>query len=180
MKKKVLALLAPGFEEIEAITVVDILRRAGIEVLIIGLIEGPIKGSRGIQILADLLIDQAVGMPFDMVFLPGGMEGVNRLGQDHRVKQIIETAIKEKIWIAAICAAPSLLTNALAGKKATSHPSVQSLMNGVDYQEARVVVDSHFVTSRSPGTAMEFAFELVRQLAGEERVRAVHYGVMAI
>ncbi len=179
MKKKVWVLLAPGFEEIESITVVDILRRAGIEVVIVGIVDGPIQGSRGVRLLADISIDHVVGETFDMVVLPGGKEGVDRLARDQRVQQILEEAMRGKKSIAAICAAPSLLTGYLAGKKAPSHPSVQSWMTGVEYSEERVVVEDCFVTSRSPGTAMEFAFQLVRLLVGEERVRAVNEGVMA-
>ena len=179
MKKKAWIFLAPGFEEIEAITVVNILRRAGIEAVTIGLIDGPIKGSRGVSILADCSIDQLGEAPCDMIILPGGSEGTDCLRNDKRVQERIHEAVEKKRWVAAICAAPSLLTDYLLGKKATSHPSVQSLMSGVDYQKGRVVIDDYFITSRAPGTAMEFAFELVRILAGEERVKAVNSGVMA-
>jgi 4-methyl-5(b-hydroxyethyl)-thiazole monophosphate biosynthesis len=178
MKKKVCVFLAPGFEEIEAITVVDILRRAGIEVVMVGLSEGPIKGSRGILVLADQTIDQAINLSFDMIVLPGGMEGVQHLGADKRILQIIEKAMEDKKPVAAICAAPLLLAPYLSGKKATSHPSVRTHIKG-SYSEERVVVDGTIVTSRSPGTAMEFAFELVRQLAGPERARIVNEGVLA-
>ncbi len=179
MKKKVLILLAPGFEEIESITVVDILRRAGIEVVMGGVVEGVIEGSRGVRLLADRSIDNVSGSDFDMIVLPGGAKGCEHLGKDERVKKILEEAVQKQKSIAAICAAPTLLTGYLAGKKATSHPSVKPLMKNVDYSENRVVVEDCFVTSRSPGTAMEFAFQLVRLLAGEERVRAVNDGVMA-
>ena len=179
MKKQVLVLLAPGFEEIEAITVVDILRRAGINVVIVGTGEGPIEGSRGVRLLADVSIDQVSGRAFDMVVLPGGSEGTENLGKDERVKRLLEEAIKSEKFVAAICAAPSLLTGFMVGRKATSHPCVKSMMQGVTYTEERVCVDGRFITSRSPGTAMEFAFELVSQLAGVERVRAVNEGVLA-
>ncbi len=184
MKKQVLVLLAPGFEEIEAITVVNIFRRAGINVVMAGTVEGPIEGARGVRVLADISIDQVGAGPracpaFDMVVLPGGMGGTENLGKDTRVRQVLKEAIANDKFVAAICAAPSLLTGYLAGKKATSHPCVKSMMDGVAYSEERVCVDGKFITSRSPGTAMEFAFELIRQLAGEERVRAVNDGVMA-
>ncbi|MEK7702391.1 MAG: DJ-1 family glyoxalase III [Nitrospirota bacterium] len=177
MKKKVLMLLAPGFEEIEAVTVVDILRRAGIEVIIGGTIEAPIIGSRGVRLLADRSLDQVKNMTFDMIVLPGGGEGVENLGKDGRVKQILDEAVHKGIFIGAICAAPSLLANALAGRKATSHPCVKSEMQGVVYQEDPVVVDGQFITSRSPATAMEFALALVSQLCGEERVRVIRKNV---
>ncbi len=179
MKKKVCVLLTPGFEEIESVTVVDILRRAGIDAIMAGTIEGPIEGSRGVRLLADCSLDQIKDQTFDMIVLPGGAQGTENLRKDERVQHLLEKAIKEEKPIGAICAAPSLLTAFLSGRKATSHPSVRPLMQNVNYSEERVVVDGPFVTSRSPGTAMEFAFALVRLLAGEERVRAVNAGVMA-
>lgn len=179
MKKKALVFLAPGFEEIEAVTVIDILRRAGIAVEMVGVIAGPIKGSRGISVLTDLTVDEWTGPEYDMLVFPGGWEGTMCLKNDKRIQQILEDAVKRKKGVAAICAAPLLLTDYLAGKNATSHPSVRASMSGVHYREENVVTDGFFVTSRAPGTAMAFAFELVRILAGEERVRAVNAGVMA-
>jgi 4-methyl-5(b-hydroxyethyl)-thiazole monophosphate biosynthesis len=180
MKKKVLVFLAPGFEEIETVTVVDILRRAGVEVVIGGTIEVPIKGSRGVYLLADTSLDQAQNETWDMIVIPGGGEGVEHLGKDKRFVRILNDAVKKEIFIGAICAGPSLIAHALSGKKATSHPCVKSEMQGVNYQEARVVVDGRFITSRAPGTAMEFAFELVSQLCGKERVLVVNKGVEAL
>ena len=179
MKKKVGVFLAPGFEEIETITVVDILRRAGIDALLVGTVMEPIEGSRGVRVVPDMSIDQFDQTTCDMIVLPGGMEGTKNLKKNPRVMQALEDAIREKKWISAICAAPSLITHHLAGKRATSHPCISPLMSGTDYQDESVVIDDRFITSRSPGTAMRFAFALVRVLAGEERVRAVNEGVMA-
>lgn len=179
--KRVVVLLAPGFEEIESVTVIDILRRAGIDVTTAGTVSGPIEGSRKVRILADVSIDQVAGGEFDMIILPGGQPGTNNLSKDERVKKILEEAASKERYISAICAAPSLLASNgfLTGKKATSHPSVRSLMGGVIYSEARVVVDGRWVTSRSPGTAMEFAFQLVTLLLGEEKAKEMNQGVMA-
>lgn len=179
--KKVVVLLAPGFEEIEAVTVIDILRRAGAEVITAGTVEGPIEGSRKIRLLADVSIGRIAGGEFDMVVLPGGQPGTDNLGRDERVKKILREAVSEEKYISAICAAPSLLASNgfLSGRKATSHPSVRRLMEGVAYSDARVVVDGRWVTSRSPGTAMEFAFQLVALLSGEEKAKEVNEGVMA-
>ncbi|TAK02250.1 MAG: DJ-1/PfpI family protein [Candidatus Manganitrophaceae bacterium] len=179
--KRVLILLAPGFEEIEAVTVIDILRRAGVEVIAAGTVEGPIEGARKVKVLADLSIDRVTGSDYDLIVLPGGQPGTDHLAKDERVRRILNEAAAKERHIAAICAAPSILAAAglLAGKKGTSHPSVRGRMEGVDYSEARVVVDGRWVTSRAPGTAMEFAFELVRLLAGEEKVKEVNQGVMA-
>ncbi len=179
--KKVLVPLAPGFEEIETITVVDILRRAGIDVTMAGTIEGSIIGSRKIRVMADISIDQVVDHTFDMVVLPGGQPGTKHLGKDPRVKKILENAVASGASVSAICAAPSILSmyGFLTGKRATSHPSVRSMMEGVDYSEDRVVVDERWITSRSPGTAMEFAFRLVTLLVGEDKAKEINEGVMA-
>lgn len=181
MKKKALILLAPGFEEIEAVTVIDILRRAGVQVTIAGTVEGAIEGSRKIKMLSDTSIDTVNGSDFDLIVLPGGQPGTRNLGQDPRVKLILEDAIKQDKIIAAICAAPSILSSYgyIKGKKATSHPSVYSEMETVDYSEDRVVIDGNWITSRSPGTSMEFAFKLVEVLKGPEMVKKVNDGVMA-
>lgn len=179
--KRVLILLAPGFEEIEAVTTIDILRRAGVEVIVAGTVEGPIEGSRRVKLLADLSIEKVAGGDYDMIILPGGQPGTDNLAADVRVRRILSEATAKEKYISAICAAPSILAAAglLGGKKATSHPSVQARMQGVDYSEARVVIDGRWVTSRSPGTAMEFAFALVQLLVGEEKVKEVNRGVMA-
>lgn len=179
--KKAVILLAPGFEEIEAVTVIDILRRAGVGVTVAGTVDGPIEGSRKITLLPDLSIDRVAGGEYDMVILPGGQPGTNHLAADPRVKRILEEAAAKEKYLSAICAAPSILAAGgyLAGKKGTSHPSVRAKMEGVDYSEARVVVEGKTVTSRSPGTAMEFAFTLVRLLVGEEKAKEVNEGVMA-
>jgi 4-methyl-5(b-hydroxyethyl)-thiazole monophosphate biosynthesis len=179
--KRVLILLAPGFEEIEAVTTIDILRRAGIEVTVAGTMEGPIEGSRRVKLLADFSIDKVAGGDYDMIVLPGGQPGTNHLAGDERVGRILKEATAKEKYIAAICAAPSILaaSGLLKGKKATSHPSVRERMEEVDYSETRVVVDGKYVTSRSPGTAMEFAFALVRLLVGEEKAKEVNQGVMA-
>lgn len=180
--KRALVLLAPGFEEIEAITVIDILRRAGIEVLVAGTVEGPIGGSRKVKIMPDMLVDQVSGDVFDLVVLPGGQPGTRNLGSDPRVKKILAEVEENGGYISAICAAPSVLSSYgyLNGKKATSHPSVRSEMDMANYSEDRVVVDGRMVTSRAPGTAMEFAFQLISLLMGEEKTIEVNQGVMAI
>jgi len=179
--KRVLILLAPGFEEIEAVTTIDILRRAGVEVTVAGTAEGTIEGSRRVKLLADLSIDKVAGGDYDMIVLPGGQPGTNNLAADERVRRILKEAREKEKYISAICAAPSILaaSGLLKGKRATSHPSVRERMEGIDYAEDRVVIDGKYVTSRSPGTAMEFAFTLVRLLVGEEKVKEVNQGVMA-
>ncbi len=181
MRKKVLVFLAEGFEEIECITVVDILRRAGIEVVIAGLTASPIIGSRKISVMADQIIDEVSPKDFDMVVLPGGMPGTNNLEKDPRVISCLKEMDQQEKYIAAICAAPRVLKKAglINQKSITSHPSLSDDFQESNYQEERVVVDGRLITSRSPGTSMEFAFQLVEILVGEKIAGEVNQGVLA-
>lgn len=185
--KKVLVTLAPGFEEIETITVVDILRRAGARVFMAGTEAGltdgplPIVGSRGVSVVPDGLLEFVNPGEYDMVVLPGGMPGTANLQSNSRVLDIIARMNARKMPVAAICAAPIVLQTAgiLINKRVTSHPSVKDKLTDVDYSEDRVVVDGNIITSRGPGTAMEFALKLVEILFDKERVQTVNNGVLA-
>jgi len=179
--KKVMVAVAPGFEEIETITVVDILRRAGARVDLAGTQPEPIEGSRGVRILADVQLSEIDHKDYDLVVLPGGQPGTTNLQNNESVLGIIRGMNEDKKTVAAICAAPMVLQTAgvLKDHTTTSHPSVQEKLNGVRYSEDRVVVDGNLVTSRSPGTAMEFALKLVEILFGPERVQTVNNGVLA-
>ncbi|MDO8425982.1 MAG: DJ-1/PfpI family protein [Deltaproteobacteria bacterium] len=179
--KKVLVPLAPGFEEIEALTVVDILRRAGAEVTVAGTIEGPIEGRSRVKVLTDKLMEEVEGTDFDMIVLPGGAVGAQNLKKDMRVKKAVEGLIKKKGLITAICAAPIVLSaiGAIEGRKITSHPAVRDELKNERVSEDRVVADGNLITSQGPGTAMEFAFKLVEALFGKEKVREVNKGVLA-
>ena len=179
--KKVLVTLAPGFEEIETVTVVDILRRAGAQVVLSGTEEGTIEGSRGIKIVPDEFMEHTDADDFDLVVLPGGQPGTSNLQGDRRVIALLKNMHAAGKPIAAICAAPMVLQTAglLENKITTSHPSVQEKLERVKYSDDRVVVDGNLITSRSPGTAMEFAMKLVEILFGTDRVKAVNDGVMA-
>lgn len=179
--KRVLVPLAPGFEEIEAVTVIDILRRAEIEVIVAGVEEGPIRAARGVTVLPDTVLDQVMNESFDMIVLPGGLAGTERMKGDARIRRLIETAAKNNKITAAICAAPTILSalGLTTGKRVTSHPSVRQDIQAAHYSEERVVTDGLVVTSRAPGTAMEFALKLVELLAGPEKVEQVNQGVLA-
>ena len=179
--KKVLVALAPGFEEIETITVVDILRRAGARVTLAATVEGPIEGSRGVTVLPDTLIDRVNDADFDLLVLPGGQPGTDNLQKNGTVKTIIQNMHQAQKIVAAICAAPIVLQSAGILKDATitSHPSVQERLSAGQYSEELVVVDGPIVTSRSPGTALEFALKLVEILFDKKRMATVNKGVMA-
>ena len=179
--KRVLIPLAPGFEEIEALAVVDILRRAGAEVLLAGTVDGPIEGRNKIKILADTSLDSVKEQDFDMIVLPGGAVGTENLKKDPRIKDIVERLYKKGRLITAICAAPTVLSaiGITAGKTVTSHPTVRTKLQREKLSEERVVVDGNIITSQGPGTAIEFAFKLVEILFGKDKVVEVNKGVLA-
>jgi len=183
--KKVLMPLAPGFEEIEALTVVDILRRAGVRVVLAGTVDGPIEGRTSIRVLPDMGLDEALaGLDgFDAIVLPGGAGGTEHLRNDPRISKALKEMKGSGKIIAAICAAPTVLSAAgvTAGRLITSHPGVRTelLEKGERLSDERVVVDGNVVTSQGPGTALEFAFYLVSMLVGEEKVREINAGVLA-
>lgn len=179
--KKVLVALAPGFEEIETVTVVDILRRAGARVVLAGTEEGLIEGSRGVNIKADSHVDRIDHEDFDLIVLPGGQPGTTNLQKNARVLEILKHMHRANKQIAAICAAPMVLQTAgiLNDCTVTSHPSVKENLLGVKYSESRVVTAGNIITSRSPGTALEFALKLVEILFGKERMEVVNAGVLA-
>lgn len=180
---KVLVPLAEGFEEIEAVTVIDVLRRAGVEVVSAGLTEGPIKGSRGVVVVPDTALHRIDDAEFDMVVLPGGGPGVENLRLNKHIHEIVTRIHEREGYVTAICAAPSIYAELgfLEGRKATSHPTFRDRVSPRvgEYSEDRVVVDGHFITSRGPGTSMEFALKLVETLMGPEAAQKVNEGVMA-
>ena len=176
--KKILVVIAPGFEEIETVTIVDILRRAGGRVTLGATVKGILKGSRGIKIEPDEILDNVLENDFDLICLPGGQPGTDNLKNDVRIEKILKRMQQEDKYIAAICAAPTVLQNAgiLKDKSITCHPSVKSQFDSYMYD--RVVVDDRVITSQSPGTAMEFSLKLVEILFGYERLKKVNDGVL--
>jgi 4-methyl-5(b-hydroxyethyl)-thiazole monophosphate biosynthesis len=177
---KVLVPLADGCEELEAVTIIDLLRRAGIEVTTAGLKPGIVKASRGVQLVPDVTLDVALQDEYDMVVLPGGMPGATHLKDDARVIELLQKMAAAGKYTAAICAAPMVLAEAgvLAGRQATSYPGFLDGLPGVSVSPAPVVRDGRVVTSRGPGTAMDFALELVEALAGADTRRQVEAGLV--
>jgi 4-methyl-5(b-hydroxyethyl)-thiazole monophosphate biosynthesis len=174
---RVLVLLAEGFEELEAVAVVDLLRRADIEVRMVALAHREVTGSHGITVVADVSLDEVEVGDYDMIVLPGGMPGTTHLKSDPRVTRLLRQFAESGRYTAAICAAPSVLAHAglLAGRKATSFPGFLTPGSAPDIRlsEDPVVVDGKIVTSRGPGTAVPFGLALIELLEGPEARRAV-------
>lgn len=167
----VLVPLAQGCEELEAITIVDLLRRAEIGVVTAGLDEKPVRGSRGSVLIADVTLNEAAKQKYDMIVLPGGLPGADNLDQDPRIRGLLKEMSETDRYTAAICAAPKVLASAglLEGKTATSFPGALDAFEGITYSEDAVVQDGKVITSRGPGTAMDFALALIELLVGKSR-----------
>jgi len=179
--KRVLVPLAPGFEEVEALTVVDILRRAGAEVTLAGTVDGPITGRNKIKILADTGLENAFEADYDLIVLPGGAVGTSNLKKDARVEQAVRRLNQKGGFVTAICAAPTVLSafGVSKGRTITSHPGVRSEFKTEKISDDRVVADGNIITSQGPGTAMEFAFRLVEALFGAKKAAEVNEDVLA-
>lgn len=177
----VLVPLAQGCEELEAVTIIDLLVRAGVNVVTAGLEPGPVTASRGVVLVPQMSLEEALPHDYDMVVLPGGMPGAENLDNDSRIGELLRRMAESDRYTAAICAAPKVLANAgiLAGKRATSFPGFVDKMNlpDVEYREEAVVQDGKVITSRGPGTAMDFALTLIEQLVGKEKRDEVESGL---
>lgn len=171
----VLVPLAPGCEELEAVTIIDLLRRAGVTVVTAGLEPGLVVASRGVVLVPDTLLDEVLAQDFDMIVLPGGAGGAQRLEADDRIRQLLQRLAAAGRYTAAICAAPKVLAAAglLAGRQATAYPGTLDGLSGLQLSTAAVVQDGLVITSRGPGTAMDFALELVQLLCGPEQRQQV-------
>jgi 4-methyl-5(b-hydroxyethyl)-thiazole monophosphate biosynthesis len=168
---RVLILLAQGCEELEAVTVIDLLRRAQIEVVTAGLTPGAVTASRGTVLVPDSTLEVEQDKTFDMIVLPGGLPGARYLEEDLRVRALVQRQAAAGRFTAAICAAPKVLAAAglLDGKRATAYPGsvIAAEYPQVTLLAEPVVVDGRVVTSRGPGTAMDFALCLIALLRGE-------------
>ena len=173
MTKKALVPIASGSEEIEVVTIIDILRRAGVEVTIAtcNLSSGmEITAAQGTKIVAETSIDNCMNTEWDLIAVPGGVEGSNALAESELLTQLLQRQVTEGRFYAAICAAPALVLGSkglLDNKTATCHPHFYQVIEAKKVDtESRVVVDGNCITSQGPGTAIEFALELVEQLCG--------------
>lgn len=179
--KHVIVPIAHGFEEIEAIVIIDILRRAGIQVAAVGVGERSIQGSHDITIECDAEISALPDGPVDAVVLPGGLPGTRNLAASDAVRRLVRETHRRDAVVAAICAAPLVLAaeGVTDGRRATSHPAHENEMTGCTYQRDRVVRDGNVITSRGAGTAVEFAAEIVARLVGREVAHSILAAIVA-
>lgn len=174
--------LADGFEEIEALTPVDILRRGGLKVLTVGAEGKSAVGAHEISVQADIEISRVDLTLMSCIILPGGGEGTERLWKNEKVKDILRFAIDNEILIGAICAAPSILGREgyLKGKRAVCYPGFEKYLDGADAAQEQVVKDGRIITARAAGAAAEFAFTLLEELSDKQTAQevraAMYYG----
>jgi len=180
---RVLVPLACGFEEIEAVSIIDVLRRAEIEVLVTSLDENSlVKGANGITLKADFEMKDIDSNEIDMIVLPGGWDGTHALADDENVQRILKEMDAKGKNIGAICAAPFALNKAgVLKKNYTCYPSVEDDIKKDGYQgdNSMVVEDENVITSRGPATAICFALEIVRKLKGEDMYEMLKGGLLA-
>ncbi|MFH1478254.1 MAG: DJ-1 family glyoxalase III [Candidatus Omnitrophota bacterium] len=171
MNKKAIIILAEGFEDIEAVSVIDILRRAGIGLTVASIGDIKVKASRNTVILADKKLSGA-GDDFDALILPGGMPGATNLSRSDKVTLLIENMYKKEKLIAAICASPAVVLaplGVLNGKRATCYPGMEDTFNkDTSYKNEAVVVDGNIITSQGPATAILFSLKIVEMLVSKE------------
>lgn len=168
---KAFVFLAKGFEEIEAITPVDILKRAGIEVETISISNSKeVVGAHGIVVVADYIFDDADLTDADLIFLPGGMPGTTNLDAHEGVKALVQQQLYDQKLLAAICAAPLIIGKMgfLKGKEAICYPGFENLLEGATISKHNVVKDGNIITGKGAGVAVQFALKLVEELKGKD------------
>jgi protein deglycase len=167
----VLVPLAHGCEELEAVTLIDLFRRAGVTVTVAGLEAGPVTASRGVVLMPETTLDAVLDQDFDMVVLPGGLGGTQRLEADRRIAALLRRMAETGRFVAAICAAPRVLASAglLKDRAATAYPGILDGQPDIRLSSAAIVRDGAFITSRGPGTSMDFALSLIEILCGREQ-----------
>ncbi len=179
---RVAVILADGFEEVEAVAVIDVLRRAEIDTVIAGLHDKHVTSARNVKIIPDTVIDAVKADDFDMIVLPGGQPGSDNLNADPRVKELIRSFSEKGKFVGAICAAPYVLANAglLAGKRVTSYPSYRDKLGNARYEEKSVVIDGKVLTSRGAGTALAFGLAIVEKLINRDKAMKIKDSMLVL
>lgn len=181
MTRNVLVPVADGSEELETICLIDVLRRAGANTTLASIGGMEVVASKGVRLIADRLLESCVNETYDLIAIPGGMPGSEKLRDSARLITLLKKQRAEGRLYAAICAAPAVTLyphGLLTGHKATCHPNFSHLVSGVDLVDRAVVVDGNCITSRGAGTAIEFSLKLVEQLYGTEKARDVAQGMV--
>ena len=181
MMKTIFVFLADGFEEIEAITPIDVLRRAGLNVQTVSVMDKQtVSGAHGIPVVADKMFADIHLEDAEMLLLPGGLPGATNLDVHQGLSKMIMAFASEEKPLSAICAAPLVFGNRglLQGKKATCYPGFESYLTGAEYTAALVETDGNFITAKGPGAAMDFAFAIVEMYCGVEKVNELKSGMM--
>lgn len=176
MSKKVLVPIADGSEEIETACIVDVLRRAEADVTVASVNKLQVTASRGMKLVADQLISECVQNTYDLIVLPGGMPGAENLRDSKELAEMLKRQQNDGRLYAAICASPAVVLHhhgLLARRKATAYPGFAEKFENTEAIDSRVVVDGNCITSRAPGTAMEFALKLVEILYGEQKAKDI-------
>lgn len=178
---KIIVPISNGFEEIEAVSIIDICRRAGIEVCVAGVESLQTQGANSIKIIADCMIEDINSDEFDMIVLPGGLPNAFTLAENEKVQELLKTMKNSDKYIAAICAAPYALHKAdVLNTNYTCYPSFEQKIRDEGYSSTQdVVEDGKVITSRGPGTATTFALQLVKTLCGNETYQNVKNGLLA-
>lgn len=177
--KKVAVILAKGFEEIEAVTPIDVLRRAGVEVTLFGIGSISIKGARGIEIVCDKQIED-LNNSLDAIVLPGGMPGAKNISENPTAIKAVTNYLSNNKIVGAICASPGVILgskNLLKGRSFTCYPGFEDGVEG-NFSIDSVVVDGNLITSRGPGTALEFSYRLVDLLVSKEISNKLKKGML--
>ena len=176
--KNICILLADGFEEIEALTVSDIMRRANLTCDLVSIGEKQVESSHGVVVQADKIFDE--DMQYDLVVIPGGIPGATNLRDDERVIKFVKRQNKEGKLIGAICAGPIVLGKAgiTEGRNMTSYPGYEDELPNCEYSEEAVVVDGNIITSRGPATSMAFSYKLLEKLGYENKVETISSGML--
>lgn len=176
MSKTAFVPIADGSEEIEAVCIIDTLRRAGVQVTVASVDTLQITAARGVKITADVLIADCERLTYDLIALPGGMPGAEHLRDSAVLTRMLQRQKAEGRWYAAMCASPAVIFNhhrLIDGLRVTCHPSMMAQLTHAIPVDERVVVDGQCVTSRAPGTAIEFALKLIELLFDAEKAQKV-------